>query len=520
MNRYYYLIIILLLSHLGFAQLPDSLQSVSALDSLLLTEAQAMETPADTTKYDPIKLRKDINAFIDQDQNQLNSDWFPWWTLTQNKHYITLKNSYLNIRNNGFRVYSPQMQSIRQVQSRRTFYQLHNTGHSLNLENDYYLLPVTLTDTEAGLGDYRNMHGNFTMRKGHLLGIDSLGVCLNVAGINGYWFGNYDTAANLRLHVFHKFHSGILEYTHATYSEEFSSAMLLEESESELVSRDLSENMLVFKHKFLDAGIKLESGKVGGDERKQMSFLLRKTVDSAFLNYDLSLEYIKETAHTDSSWLAAGGTAEGKWKFAEYNAGFNISDRDNYFYEASLFTGLYRGAGLIAKSYNYSFTDSLLFAAPGKESRSGAGLAWHNDRLKLDVIYGQNDDGLNDDWFLESYLKAYIPWGSFTLLLRNWSFYFLNPEFQTVNEIELVYNLAYHNKVRFQASSSYYTEYYDAEENYIPAAHNLDILLGIGISRNFEIRAEMINMTDNLYLLGEPVSGLHYLFNIYWYFIN
>ena len=520
MNRIYYLILILLLSQISFAQLPDSLMVLSAEDSLLIAEALAMEEMPDTLKYDPVQLRKDVNSFIDEDQKQLKSDWFPWWTLIQNKHYITLGNPYLNIRNNGFTVSTSQMQSIRQVQSRRSFYELENIGHSINLENDYYLLPVTLTDTEAGMGDYRNMHGNFTMRKGQLLGRDSLGICLNVAGINGYWFGNFDTAANLRMHLFQKFKSGILEFTHASYSEEFSNNQLLKETEAELVSRDMKEETLVYKHKYLEAGLRYESGDIAGDEHRQLSFLMRKTGDFDKLDYDIGLEYLRKSAPADSNWLVGSGTAEGKWDFAEYQAGFNISDKDNYFYEAAIFTNLYRGAGFTGKSYNWIYTDSLLFSTTGKESRYGAGIGWHNDNLILDIIYGQNDDGNNDDWFLESYLNAKISWSSFDILLRNWSFYFLNPEFQSRSEAELVYNLEHDNHVRFQMSSSYYTEYYDTEEYYVPAAQNLDLLLGIGISRNFEIRVEMINVTDNFYLLGDPITGLHYLFNIYWYFVN
>jgi hypothetical protein len=519
-NRIYYLMLILLISQLCFAQMPDSLRVISAEDSLLIAEALAGEEMPDTLKYDPVQLRIDIDSFIEQDQKQVNSDWFPWWTLIQNKHYITLGNPYLNIRNNGFSVNTQQMQSMRQVQSRRSFYELENIGHSINLENDYYLLPITLTDTEAGMGDFRNMHGNFTMRKGQLMGRDSLGICLNVSGINGYWFGNYDSAANLRLHLYQKLRSGILEFTHASYSEEFSSNMLLQESDAELVSRDMKEDILMYKHKYLQAGIRYETGDIGGDEQRQLSFLLRRTGDSDSLDYDIGIEYIRAGAKADSNWLVGSGTAKGKWNFAEYQAGFNISDIDNYFYETELFTNIYKGVGFTGKSYNWRYTDSLLFSTTGKESRYGAGIAWHNDNLRFDIIYGHNDDGINADWFLESYLNAKIGWGSFDILLRNWAFYFLNPEFMTRNEAEIVYNLEHNNRVRVQVSSSYYYDYYDAEEYYVPAAHNLDLLLGIGISNNFEIRAEMINATDNFYLLGESIAGLHYLFNIYWYFVN
>ena len=516
----FYLIIFIISIRLLFSQAPDSLQAISAQDSMLISEAMAEQAPADTLTYDPVELRNKIDSFIDEDQQQLTKDWFPWWYLTENKHYISLEKPYLSIRRNGFRIYSAQEHAMRQIQSNRDFYLLENQGHSIDLENDHYYLPVTLTDTEAGMGDYRNMHGSFTMRKGKLLGLDSLGVCLNVSGINGYWFGDYDTAANIRLHLYNKFKAGTLEYIHTTYSEESSGYLYPDAIKTELVTRDISEDIVLFNTDLLDLGFRYESGTTAGIDKQQMSFLLRRTGKLPALDYDLSLEYIKENSNADSSWLSLSGNASGNWKYADYKAAFDLVDMDNYFYETYLYTDLYKGVGLIGKTMNWAFNDSLLYWDSGSETRMGAGFAWHNDNIIADVVYGNEDDGLYSDWYLESYINCNIPYKNFKLVYRNWSFYFLNPEFQTQNELEFIYNLPYNNRVRFMISSRYYTDYYDDDEHFIPAASNIDLLLGVGISRNFEIRAQMINLTDNYYLLGSPIAGLHYIFNIYWYFIN
>jgi len=518
--KIFYLIIIILATGLLYSQAPDSLQAVTAQDSLLIAEAMEEQAPADTLIYDPVELRNEINNFIDEDQQQLKRDWFPWWYLTENKHYISLSKPYLSVRKNGFRIYSAQEPDMRHLQSNRAFYVLENQGHSIDLENDHYYLPVTITDAEAGMGDYRNMQGNFTMRKGKLLGQDSLGFCLNITGINGYWFGNYDTAANIRLHLYNKFPAGTLEYIHTAYSEESSSYLYPDQPEDELVTRDISEEMLLFNTDILDLGFRYESGTTAGRDKQRISFLLRKKGKLPVLDYDLSLEYLKEISNADSSWLSLSGNAYGKWNFADYTAALDLVDKDNYFYEASLYTDLYKGAGFIVKALNRAFSDTLLYSTPGTETRYGAGIAWHNDNIILDIVYGNQDDGLYDDWYMESYINCNIPYKNFNLVYRNWSFYFLNPEFQTQNELEFIYNLPYNNRVRFMISSRYYTDYYDDEEDFILAAHNIDLLLGIKISRNFEIRAEMINVNDNFYLLGSPVAGLHYIFNMYWYFIN
>jgi hypothetical protein len=492
-----FLAILLILSVCLSAQTAESVLSSSLEDSLQALEAAS--TAIDSFRHDPVQLKKNIDNFIKEEQNQSDT-WFPWWTYSSNKHYITLKNTYLNIKKNGFMIYPHRQQSIRIFQSNRSFYHHASRGHTIELSSTSYALPVTLTLAEAGMGDFRNMHGSFNLRKGHVAGFDSTAVQMAVAGINGYWFGDYDTAANIHLQLSHKLPAGRLELSHTSYNEEYPSNLSDTSSDSPALSKELNEEMLYYQNRYLDLGLRYEYGKNAGYERNQLAVLARKQLTSADWNTDLSVEYLKQSGEADSSWFNLSLQAETEGDIVKGWLSSYYINKENYFGEMELTGDLYQGIGILGKAYSWSNADSLLHSKTGKEQRYGGGLTWRNTGWRMDIIYGNADDQVNDDWFMETYLNGLLYYRNLEIKLRNWLYLFLAPELQMQNELELFYHLPPDNGVRLQLTSHYYTEHYSEEENFIPAATNLDLLLGIKISDKFEIRLQMVNLTNSLFI--------------------
>jgi hypothetical protein len=512
------LILILIISPLAGEE-ADSLHSETITDSISNAGIDQIDVNSPALKYNPVKLKSAIDKYIENHHDQISSEWLPCWTYKSNKHYITLKDGGLNVRKMGFSIRPWARQQIRDIQSNRAFYLLSSRGHNINLENYYYDNTVTIVSAEAGLGDYENMHGNFTLRKGKLFGSDNTGLNLSVSGINGYWFGAYDSASNMRLHLFHKLKLGQLEYIHTSISEEMSSNLTYY-SEKEIEKLTSQEEIFYFSNSYLDLGIRYETGNLAAKKRNLLGLMARKIFNYGGNDFDFSYEFLQQTGDAEKHWQIFGGEASGSLSRLFYEAGFSFTNSDNYYTEAHIFGDIFKGLGISSKFYEWTYQDSLIYNNLAGVKRKGFGISCRKEKIKFDVHYGVEDNDIDNDWYLESNLEGKKITGNIELKLRNWSFYFLNPDLQIQTEAEIIYNLPYYNWVRFCLKNYFYSDHINNEGIFVEQAYSIDLLLGMRVSRQFEIRAEMINITNNMTFLGYSHTGLHYLFNIFWHFIN
>ncbi|MCF7919213.1 MAG: hypothetical protein K9N06_04815 [Candidatus Cloacimonetes bacterium] len=521
MKRLTFTIIVFLVYLTLFGQDADSLQVLSPEDSLLIQQLED-ETgiyEQDTLKIDLVKLRRQITEELDSRLQPQRKEWFRWWYLSENRHYTSLKQPVLHIRKEGFTMYPHFVESLHILQSERSFYKINSYGHHLNLDSYDYDLPITLSSSEAGLGDWHHSRGSLVIEKGNTPLSDSLAFSAGVSGINGYWFGNDDSSANLNFNLRYRTPWGNIRFIHSDWSEEFDGALSFL-PEADIVTRSGIEEIIKFEHSAFEAGLRLENTKTAGIERKQQAFLLRREHSGRLLHYDLSAEYITEKTPADSSWLVFSAQADGNLLSLKYNLDLNYSGKNIYFIDTELFLPFYKSIGITGNAWFWKNDSTSINPVTGQLKRYGAGLAWRDSLNTLEITGGNQEDDSYDDWYLETYANCTFSWKQFDLILKNWTFYFINPNLQSQTEAELRYRLPYNNALRLQYRNRYYSEYLNRYDEYIPSGIWHDLLIGVQITRRFEIRFEAVNITNNLIFMGQQQAGYTMLYNLYWYFIN
>jgi len=382
------------------------------------------------------------------------------------------------------------------------------------------------------LGDLDMNHASASFKKGSIIGLKSLNLELSYLGQDGLWIGKRERSANLDIHLFYTYDNFQLHGYRTIIDQKIGSNKMYPAPELNSISEindKLSETAFVLENPYLDLGFRYEKAEVDTLERKQLTYLLSKKLETTDHYLHTSAEYFQnKSENTETKRITFDHHS--KVSILEWNNKVFYQQENNYFAATEFLISPVSGFSILAVFEEFG-KESIL--PLWQEKRLAGGFLWQNRYFDLKLISGKDKIDSEDEIFIQSDLKVKLNLGRFSLVPSNWFIYrdtenIQLPSMQSQTDVDLIYNLNYDNALKFSLHHVFVSEYgyfTDFSEGYIiNSFENLNCSLGFQITKNFSIKIDAVNILGSQQLFGYPTSeimeGRHFNFNLHWIFIN
>ncbi len=513
------------------------------IDSLDVLQDSLFSTPdwetvqKDTLDFDLGEIRNQIDSLIYEevyyrDHNRL----LPYFLYSENFHYKTYPNPNLYITKNGFSLVPYLVRSSHIFQNLNPLYQADFRRNHLNFTQEKYELPVFLTNSFLGLGDENMNHVGVIFRKGLLLGIKNLNFNFGYLGQEGNWLGINEQSKHFDLMLDYASKIGSFYLFYSSLDQNISSDKFTDNpQDQEKIKEKVSDLSFYFENPYINLGAKYEKIIIDNFIRHCYNFKFDKKIT---LNNHLlmgKIEFIK-LKESEEDYFQFSLDHESRFNpITLINYGV-IKDSDNYSYNNRLNLGLYKGISLISDNFYFSSYDKEIAV-------NSVGLGITTNFIAMELLYSHKNEFTDNDMF-ELFSNLNIEVNSLEIILENHLSYLFDfqisenddseksslPKYRIQNRLELIYHLKFDNAIKLGIDQIFFSDYYahlfnlDMTPSYVGNALNFDGYISVQISTRFEIRLDVVNITNETHVFSfdrdEMIPATHFNFNIFWTFIN
>lgn len=513
----------------------DSLSFKFAQDDSL----KVFEEIPDTTVSALEILKKDVEAHIKQ-KNQMREDLFlPYLIHNENFHLKSSFDPDIRFIKNGFTIIPFEVSNTHILQNYKPFFNTEFKRDFIHFRQDDYELPVAITESFLGLGDVDMNHATVSLKKGNILGITNLNFKADYIGQDGKWLGTNEKSRNLNLHLFYNLNWGKLHFYHTIIDQEIHTNKLAnapEIPEDPKIKEWTSDSAILFENRYLNIGGRYEKTEIDTLNRTLTEFILTKSLQNNNHFITLTWEYFREKSDDSSFNIFTFNQSSDIFLFDIGNSCY-YQDEDNYLLSSKISAKIFKPISLTAE---YFIHEDIVANPNQPKDKIGAGLILNPSFIRLEAIYGkekipslQGYEG-EDNRFVEISNDIRFKIKSLGINLTRWTLYRdINyeysqplPNWQAKTILELVYNLEHNNAIKLGLNHFYTSEYdYTCDgEDYKMKNSNIDAYLTLKITDRFEIRVDVVNLTNTDHLFAYPSSfklpGTHFNFNVQWIFVN
>ncbi len=508
----------------------DSLQII--LDSLIYRKPAHSEI--DTTDYNIKNLKKDVHKYIFQKREIRKDLQLPFLFYNENFHLKAPFEPDIHFIKNGFSIIPFKISNTHILQNYLPFLNTYFKRNFIHFKYGDYNFPVAITESFLGLGDIDMNHAAVSFSKGRILNLKNINLEANYIGQDGLFLRKNEKSRNLFLHLFNVHNWGTVHFYFSLIDQDISSNKLLSVSEyyPEKIKERTSDSAVILKNKLVDIGLRYEKSEIEDETRKQVEILFKKYLSSANNYFSGSLEYFWEFEPQDSSFYVLTLDQESDIiSFLICNSA-SYTNNENYFLSSvisrKIFDAFYLKAKYLKSEYLRDNFDRFI-------EKIGTGICYNNNMIYSEIIYGQQETPNNPDDFIELINNFDIRINNINFRIENWTYFLKNrnntlklyPEWQIKTLFEITYNLKYNNAIKAGLSHLYCSEYEyilnDTDQTFENDTSNFDSFLIFKITDFFEIRLDVINLTNSKEMFNsgpDSIPGRHVNFSVNWIFIN
>ena len=535
------------------AVLPDSLNTQpSVIDSL-------------KENIDPKLLLTEMNNFLDEKRKMEVEFFIPQLIYNENFHLSSPFNLNVHIKKNGFSEIPFSIGNLQIIQNNQNIYNTTFKRGNVFYNSFGYSLPVAITETYMGLGDIDMNNISVSLMKGGILGIPKLSMQLDFLGEKGKWLGYEDEASqNLHLNLcydfgFSKVHfnSSFIDQTLPGEKDIFSYQYPF----NSIINKE-KEYSVTFENKILDLGLKYkldnyELVELFNKDRDLIQAIAKKRFQTINHLINFSYEFVSEDIVIDDfsnsdttltvfsenySHILSGDHESNILGFNIGNTGY-YQDENNFQFDSEISKYIFKGFGIFGEyntsSNEYSPNYLQSFLRFETRSRIGGGILFDPSFFKSKITIGKHIiEGFEGGYFdvknelefmladnLELDFKLWLRNERTTIISVNDEFLKSYPEWQILDDFELIYHLKYDNAIKLGLKHTYHSNFSytldDLDMIFTNDTNNIDAYLKIQLTNRFEISLDAINLTNNpIMFINSDHPGTHFNFNVHWIFAN
>lgn len=513
-------------------------------------------------KVDPKMLLVEMNNFLDEKKKIDDNIFIPHLIYKENFHLSSLLNLNMRINKNGFSEIPFATGNLQIVQNNQNIYSTHYKRGNLFYNSWRYSLPIALTETYMGLGDYDMNNIAVSLMKGSIFGIPEFDMQLDFLGEKGIWQGyENEVIQNFHLHL-----SYDLDFAKIYFDNSFIDQKLPGEKDIhnylfpfDSASNKENEYSVKIENKIIDIGLKYKYDDyimkdIFSKERNFIQFLVQKKIHSQNHKLDFSIELVSEDIAINNYLISEIINKDNSYNILSANQdsnilGFNIGntgyykDKNNYQLDSEIIRKIFCGIGLYSE-FNSSSTEfyQSIFSTDlchQISSSIGSGFLFDFPFMKMKAIFGQHKiENYDGNYY---YIQNSANWKvtdnigfKYDLILKNEQNNHIvgnntgimrYPEWQISELLEFTYFLKYNNAIKLGLKHIYHSSYSytldDLDMIFENDTQNFDAYLRIQLTNKFEISVDAINLTNNkIMFTNYDHPGTHFNFNVHWIFIN
>lgn len=510
--------------------LPDSLNVEQAgADSLFpLIKTEPADKPTDLSVE---QLFNKLQQNIDREQTIRADLELPFLFAKENFHLASPFEPHLAIRRNGFTEVSATTSQIHTLQNYLPFFETNYNQGFLEFESSNYELPVSVSETFLGLGDIDMNLAGVMFKKGKLFGLENLNFEADYLGQDGLWLGKREKSRNFNLHGWYSHLLGNFHVFYTDIDQEISTNKLSDApqlSKPELLKEKNTTFAAKWDNRILTAGARYQQTKVDSQQTILKSILLAKTVVFGKHQFSGSYEYFFPEDKTDFQQLTISQFSREK-NITFSNRAF-YREKEHFYLNSILDWNFIHNLSLLANYEKFGDKNTTSF---WQNERKAFGMKMATNMLNLRFLAGKEKIDQDDNLFIESFSNLCLPLNNTLIIAKSWLLYRNTknlelPVLQSKTELELDYNLPYHNQVKL-GLSNYYVSNYGYYQNLTGNLIENDFIgfkawLGIQLTDRFLIKVDAVNLLNSAELFGYPASfelpARHFNLNVQWLFVN
>ena len=512
--KFHFAVLLIIFSFNIFAQTEIGQTSDETTESDSIVQSLPKKSVSDST-FQNKNLRQEINKLV---TNSTKREIFlPYSICRENFHFQSALPLNVYFRKNGFSVFPFMGSQIHFMQNYFPFYKIEYSENLINFFRTDYEFPVAFSYANLGLGDNDMNHAFLNFRKGNILGINKLHFNFNIITYDGLWLSEQEKAKNIDLQLLYKTNFGKFYFVGSLIDQKISSLTLQnseQNSEISPISEKTAEYSFFFKNKIADLGVLFQNNKIDGENRKTWQFLLKKEIFLKNHYFGLSWENLRQTTEKDSLFNVVGITHRSEIIGFNWRNNLNFVNQKKYQANSVLRKMIFKNFYLQGKYSEYKFDIHT--------TKKSLGWFWQNNFLKSDIAIGLQKISQKDNFYSEMLNFLNFSISDFDFDLQSWIFYQKMenddknyPKWQNRTSFEITRKLKYENAISLGIKYLFCSAFdVSAETN------NLNIYLKIKITPKFEISGEAVNILNNETLFGNEFSGIHFIANVKWIFVN
>ena len=393
----------------------------------------------------------------------------------------------------------------------------------------YYNLKPALTTADLALGDNDMNHAWVRFEKGDILNLNNLHFNFSYLGHEGNWMGEPESGYSYRAQFFYTYKENIIDVNLISIDQDYSSRRFGNYTTSlSTTNEEIFSPSVMWYNRICNIGYRHEQWKVDDEERVENQIIANKGLSYNKLTADITLEYFQSDALDNKDNFSSSLNLDYQHKYFLIQCVGYLQDSDHYYGEIE---GSYLFADIIEPFSSYSTTRDI-----DEDNELKFGLRYKNPSGWIELSYVKPDTAYTDYW-LESSINMHHQINRFEIRLRSWLKYYpddeyqkidnyqLLPQIQTKNSLEITCLLNYGNHISCGVEQLYHSEIEQQNGNSILQYNSsmIDLFVAIGITSQFEIRADVKNLTGAEYLFNNQdilLPNTHFNARLIWYFIN
>jgi len=529
----------------------------------------------DSTKLYLSQLRKNIDSNIHSKKKMQKYETLPYLLLNENFHLKSPLELNMHFCKNDFTQIPFIDSDVNFLQNYTPFSRFQSNRHKISLYQQNYELPVASTEAFLGIGDIDMNYALISFKKGNIINLKNLNMKFDFFVQDGLWLSEKEKSKNSNLHLFYNFKFGELHFYYSSINQDISSyklySPLFVNESTQKISEKINNYSFKFDNKIVDIGWKWEKSSYKFTENNQKSsrflkqLLFKKNLNFKNHSLNASFEYFfenqKHNIKSNSSDVILSSKKKSDfpiWNLTQKSDIFNFNfhniliyeHSNNYYISLKIKRNLWRNIGIQSEySLNKNkrnilmqMNDFLQNFQPEyfiKTEKYGAGFIISSNLASISLITGENkylkyeNDFLfenSKNQYFENMISVAFNYYNFRCELNKWTYFQkrelkIEPKWQNKIFIKLIYHLKYDNAVKLGIDHYYISDYAIKEksvENYKYFSSNsyLNMYFGIKITNKFEIKVDLINVTNTDSLFDQNISKRHYNIGLNWIFIN
>jgi len=279
----------------------------------------------------------------------------------------------------------------------------------------------------------------------------------------------------------------------------------------------------------LNIGYRSETAKIDSITRGLSEYWFNKDLVHKTHTVNLTYEYFNNSTENDNFNVFS---IKQRSDISLFTLGNRISyqEKNEYFASSSLKANLFPFFQL--QGY-FEKQDVDATAYLWQNERLGAGFILDLPRLGVNFLVGKDKIEEEEIPFAEARTSTDYDIGILNIGVHNWSLYrntdirFL-PSLQSQSSLVFQLDMKHDNYIKLGLSHIFLSEhaylFQNSGSEVFSTFNHLDAWLAIQVTKQFQIKLDAVNLTNELSLFGWPASeglaGRHFNFNVQWIFIN